>query len=265
MYYIKIFISIFIILFLTTSYSAAATQTFTIQLVYVDVDATPFQVGEGTAIADPPGIAVELVIKGIKATGNDYQLIRLPQKRMLKELELGNIDGAFIFSYTPERALLYAYPLKNNIPDSRLRVTNISYCLYRIKGTNVKWNGNHFSNINMPIGANKGWVIVDTLKKMGISVDDGGKGYKENFYKLRAKYISAYAGLEPSADAYLSSTGQWRYIEKTGPPIQSKDYFLIFSKKFFKDHPETANSIWNAVAKERKKNEKSLYKKYLNN
>ncbi|MEO4048799.1 hypothetical protein AAFN46_17105 [Pseudomonas sp. CAU 1711] len=150
-----------------------------ISLVYVDVEADPFQTGSGSEIADPPGLAVEMVVEAVRLAGYSPKLRRMPQMRMLWELEEGSIDGAFIFSYTPERGALYAYPMRNGEPDGALRVTRIRYSLYRLKGAPVGWDGQDFSGLTRPIGVNTGWVMASLLAQRGLPVDDSGRGHTE--------------------------------------------------------------------------------------
>ncbi|MGQ5524487.1 substrate-binding periplasmic protein [Chitinimonas sp. PSY-7] len=242
--------------------SAWAEPHQIVNLAFVDVDSAPFLMGRGDKVADPPGLAVELVQQAVTAAGYRLQLQRLPQLRMLKELEHGQIDGAFIFSYTGERAQLYAYPMNGSHPDSSQRVTHISYALYRLKGGSASWDGQKFDGITLPVGVNTGWVMSTTLRDKGLTVDDGGKGYPENFTKLKLGRISAYATLEPSADSYLKNAGLTDQFEKVGPPLQGKDYFLLFSKRFVTDNPEAARNIWQAVARVREKHEAALLRKY---
>ncbi|MBB5016889.1 polar amino acid transport system substrate-binding protein [Chitinivorax tropicus] len=235
-----------------------------INLVYVDVDSTPFLVGKGDMIATPPGLAVELVRDAITQAGYQVQIRRLPQLRMLKMLEEGKIDGAFIFSYTQDRAKKFAYPMKDGQPDGRYRVTHISYRLYRLKDSKVMWDGNQFSNLTLPVGVNTGWTMAAQLREKNIAVDEGGRGYPENFSKLKLKRLDAYAALELSADSYLKKMGQTELFEKVGPPLQSKDYFLLFSQQFAAAQPEAAQKIWQSVADMREKQESQLYSKYEN-
>lgn len=233
-----------------------------ISLVYVDVEASPFQNGSGPRIGDPPGLAVEMVVSAVRQAGYSPRLRRLPQMRMLRELEEGGIDGAFIFSYTPERGALYAYPMHNGEPDGALRVTRIRYSLYRLKGSEVDWDGQDFTGLTRPIGVNTGWVMAGLLAQRGLPVDDSGHGHTANFGKLRLKRIDAYAALEPAADNYLKLSGQQALFEKVGPPLQEKDYFLLFSKRFVKASPEVAWAIWRQVKKVRERDEERLYREY---
>lgn len=233
-----------------------------ISLAYVDVEAGPFQTGTGPTVGDPPGLAVEMVASAVRSAGYSLKLRRLPQMRMLRELAEGGIDGAFIFSYTPERGELYAYPMHGNEPDGAFRVTRIRYSLYRLKGAAVGWDGQAFNGLSRPIGVNTGWVMAGLLTQRGLPVDDSGHGHTENFGKLRLKRIDAYAALEPAADSFLRASRQQDLFEKVGPPLQEKDYFLLFSKRFMHDSPEIAWAIWRQVKQVRERDEDRLYRKY---
>lgn len=233
-----------------------------ISLVYVDVDSSPFQTGAGRQVADPPGLAVEVVAKAVRLAGHRPRFRRMPQMRMLRMLEEGQIDGAFIFSYTPERAALYDYPMRAGEPDSELRVTRIRYSAYRLKGATAQWDGQVFSGLSRPVGVNTGWVMASLLAQRGQQVDDSGRGYAENFGKLRLGRIDAYVTLEPAAESFLQRSGLQELFEKIGPPVQEKDYFLLFSKRFLRDSPDVAQAIWARVAQVRQVDEGRLYKKY---
>ncbi|MDK2125375.1 substrate-binding periplasmic protein [Parachitinimonas caeni] len=232
-----------------------------VRLAYVDTDSPPFLNGNGAAAATPPGLAVELVQQAVTDAGFRLELVRLPQLRMLKMLEESQVDGAFIFSYTEERARKFIYPTKTGRPDPSLRATHIIYRAYRRKDGNASWNGNTFENLQKPVGANTGWVIVSTLREKGVEVDDGASGTQGNVGKLRLGRVDIYAGLEPTVDAYLGSN-KIEDIEKTGPPLLSRDYYLIFSRNFFSESPAAAQRIWQKLAAVRERMEAQLYRQY---
>lgn len=232
-----------------------------LRLAYVDVDSAPFLLGRGAEPADPPGVAVEMVQRAVAEAGLALQLQRLPQLRMLHMLETGQIDGAFIFSYNAERAQRFVYPMLGDKPDAALRVTHIRYRLYRKAGSAASWDGSRFERLDGPVAANKGWVIAATLREMGVPVDDGAVDHPGNFAKLRLGRVAAFAALEPSADSYLQGAGI-ADVEKVGPPVIARDYFLLFSRAFAGRNPELAQRVWQKLAQVRERDEAALYRKY---
>ncbi len=258
---LRMLCSLVLLTVLSSARASAADAPMTLQLAYVDVDSAPFQLGRGPEVADPPGISVEMVQRAVSDAGLKLQLQRLPQLRMLHLLETGKIDGAFIFSYNEDRAKRFAYPMLGDKPNASLRATHIRYRLYRRVGSPVNWDGRQFEQLDGPIGANKGWVIVSTLRDMGLAVDDGAPDHPGNFAKLRLGRVAAMAALEPSADSYLQIEGITD-VEKVGPPLTSRDYFLLFSRAFVASHPELAERIWQKLALIREQSETALYRKY---
>ncbi|MDK2125374.1 substrate-binding periplasmic protein [Parachitinimonas caeni] len=241
---------------------ALAAEPQTIQLVYSDVDVAPLALGKGSEIPSQPGTTVELIQRAVAEAGYKLKLTRLPPLRMLKSLEESEVDGAFVLSYTEERGQKYIYPMLNGKPDSSLRAAHIEYRAYRRTGSTALWNGQTFENLQNPIGANTGWAIVSDLKAKSAPVDDGGADYVANFGKLKLGRIDLFAGLEPSADAYIK-LNNIKWVEKVGPPLRSADYFLLFSRGFYASNREAAHKIWQKLAVVREQSENDLYRKYL--
>jgi polar amino acid transport system substrate-binding protein len=112
---------------LTSSF--AYSEDMKLRLVYSDIESFPIQIGNGMDIADPPGIAVELIKRAAEALGLKVEFVRRPNKRVLIELQKGIADGAFCFSFTEERLQYGRYPMRNGQLDNSRRVTVISYYL----------------------------------------------------------------------------------------------------------------------------------------
>lgn len=233
-----------------------------IKLGYSDVENFPYQSGNGVAMGEPPGIAIELIRIAAQELGLEVEFVRLPAVRLFVAMQSNEIQGSFLFSYKEDRLQYGSYPMRDGKPDRSRRMTTINYSFYKLHDSPLKWNGTELSNRSMPVGINSGFSIGDDLKKLGIPIDDGTKATAQNVSKLQHGRISAYATLEDSADAYLERY-QITGVTKLSPPITSRDYYLMFSKRFIEQNTALAELIWTRIGAMRDKRTAELAGKYL--
>jgi polar amino acid transport system substrate-binding protein len=248
-----------LILLVVMLFSASA-HAQRLRLGYSDVENFPYQMGNGQAPAAPPGLAVELIREAARDIGLDAQFVRMPAVRLLVATQTGEIDGSFIFSFKEERLAQVVYPIKDGKPDRSRRITTINYSFYKKSGSPVHWDGKALAGLTEPVGVNSSFSIADDLKKMGIVVDDSGKSTAQNFGKLRLGRIGAYATLEDSADAFLARQHSADIVKLT-PPITSRDYYLVFSRKFV-DSGDYAQRLWTRIAELRDRRTPALMQNY---
>ncbi len=215
------------------------------RLAYSDVSTYPYQVGEGLQIPEPAGIAIDIIKQAAKDSGIAIEFHRLPNKRVLLELQSGVIDGAFIFSHNAQRQAFAEYPRKNGVPDPARRVARLSYFLYRQKNSPVTWNGNQFQGLQGLVGANAGYSIIGDLRKMGVTVEEA-KNTEQNFNKLQLGRLAAVATQDNIADPYLQKN-QLHDIEKLPLPLVEKDYFLIFNRSFTEKNRPQVEKLWDRI------------------
>ena len=60
----------------------------------------------------------------------------------------------------------------------------------------------------------------------------------------------------------LREQEQFRGIEKLGPSIVRKDYFLVFSNGFYASSGDTAQKLWKQIEETKKSHGAALDKKY---
>lgn len=241
--------------------SIAYCSDITLLLSYPDVDASPYQVGDNDSIADPPGIAVEIIASAIKEVNLKVKFWRLPNKRIKKYLKNGEIDGAFLLSYKNERKDLGVYPMKDGRLDSARRVATVSYSLYKRKGDGLQWDGQNISGIgNRKITANKNYSIVKDLKKLGVEVEEV-YSTKRNFVLLMKGRVAGAAVHGVTGDAIISKE-DYSEIEKIRTPLSVKDYFLMFSHQFTTKHSDIAEKIWTKIGEIRESKTKKIASKY---
>lgn len=234
-----------------------------VRLGYSDVENYPYQTGDGNAIGEPPGVALELIRAAAQELGVDVEFVRMPAVRLFVTMQSNDIDGAFIFSYKEDRLQYGGYPMRDGKPDRARRITSMNYSFYKAVSSTVVWNGSQLLNSTMPVGVNTGFSIIEDLKKMGVAIDDGTKATGQNVSKLQRGRISVYATLEDSADAYLRRYGIGDVV-KLFPPIVARDYYLMFSKRFIEQRGELAERLWTRIGALRDKRTHDIMEKYLN-
>ncbi|WP_341663186.1 transporter substrate-binding domain-containing protein [Vibrio sp.] len=217
-----------------------------LKLAYSDIESYPFQLGNGTDVATPPGLALDILNHVGKTLNLNINYIRLPGKRVLEEVASGNVDGGFIFSYNTQRAQYARYPMNEDKPDSTKRIATIGYYFYVLEGQTVSWDGEHFAESDYKIGAHLGYSIVKDLQKKQLKVHEV-KTTEQLFSMLQLRRLPVIAVQDTMAQQFLSVQGITN-IEQVNPAIKTKDYFLVLSEQFLEANPQIAQQIWNQIA-----------------
>lgn len=206
----------------------------------------PYIVGRGVDLFDPPGLSVDVLHAVGRQLDFDVRFVRLPGLRVLAELRGGNLDGALMFSHSPEREAFGAYPMRDGQPDPARRLATLSYNLYRPTGSPLDWTGERFVNLNGRIAANLNYSIVQDLREMGVIVVEV-QTTADSFRMLQAHRIDGIADHEVVADSYIASAGITG-VDKVSPPLREKHYYLMLSHQYVSARPLRAAAIWDAIA-----------------
>lgn len=239
---------IFVFLLIPINSSASGLKTIT--LAYSDVESFPFQMGNGTSVASPPGLSIDVIEQAALLLNLNIEYVRLPGKRVLNQIRAGQVDGGFIFSYNQERAKYASYPMKAQQADSSLRIATLDYSFYKLKEHPLEWDGDKLNSTgDMPVGAHGGFSVTRKLKAKQIStleMESTGK----LFEMLNKKRLAAIAIQSNIANSYIAQN-RLTNIEKVAPPISTKDYYLIFSHDFARQNPDLVQSIWTVISEVR--------------
>lgn len=225
--------------------SACSLAAGSLLLGLGDQATPPYKLGDATLPATRPGVAVELLQRAAANCDISMRIKLLPGARMLKELESGDLDAAGMLSYTAERAAYAAYPLQNGKPNEAQRLATLSYVLYARQGHRLLWDGNTLQGLTRKVGTNLGWSINLDLERLGIPAEPVSS-VEQNFMKLQAGRIDAYATHEPLGDSYLSRHDGLNLV-KLQPPLVAKPYYLIFSRSYAARNPALASCLWRQV------------------
>lgn len=205
----------------------------------------PYKRGDESLPDSRPGLVVELLQLAAANCDVRLQFKLLPGVRMLKELESSELDSAALLSYTAERAAYALYPMQNGKPVEAQRLATLSYVLYVRPDHQLQWDGHTLQGLMRKVGTNLGWSINNDLDKLGIPAEPA-KSVEQNFMKLQAGRIDAYATHELLGDSYLSIHNDMN-LTKLQPPVVSKAYYLIFSRQFAGRYPAVSKCMWQKI------------------
>jgi polar amino acid transport system substrate-binding protein len=251
---------ILVILLGSTSSLAATTKTIT--LAYSDVESFPFQMGNGTSVAEPPGLSLDVIEQAASMLNLKINYVRLPGKRVLNQIRTNQVDGGFIFSYNQERAQYAKYPMKEQKADSALRIATLDYFFYKLKDQPLKWDGAKLESTEETlVGAHTGFSIIKKLKQNKINTLEK-ESTEKLFEMLSKRRLTAVAVQSNIANSYIDENNLDN-IEKVTLPISTKDYYLIFSPKMAEDNPALVKEIWRVIGEIRDKVIANNMTKYL--
>ena len=230
------------IIFSALIISAGSNHAQNIKLCHDDADSRPWLIKDGK------GLNIVLIEAAASKVKTNLEIVALPWKRCLSAIEDKSIDGAIAASYKDERAKFAVYPTSGDKPDENRRLHVEEYSLYRVKGSNVTWDGSKFSNLTGSIGAQRGYSIIDNLKKWEAKVDEGGANPKDNMKKLLGGQVQGVALTSEEGDQLSNSPDFSGKVEKVTPPLISKPYYVIFGKEFYSKNQTVIESIWSNIA-----------------
>ncbi len=223
-----------------------------ITIGYIDVENYPIQMGDGPEVANPPGIAMDIVIQAANDLGYEVELSRYPNNRVQFNLKSGHVDGVCCFSYKIKREQNGQYPEKDGQLNRENRLFEFNYHFFARKDSDVSWDGTNLTNVTT-IGANRGYSVVSDLRDLGMTVVESDNTEK-NLELLLSGRIQAFALQKLPAEFALSKDQRFQEnIVRVDPAISFKDYYLMLSHQFVSENEELAQKIWNRVGEIRDK------------
>lgn len=241
--------------------TTAQADPVTLRLGYSDKESAFFLTGNGSAIPEKPGVAIEMVETAAASCDVAPTFARYPGGRLMALAADNTIDAVVLLSFSPERLAMGAFPMKGDAADPDFQIATLSYAFYVRADSDIAWDGKTLSGITRPIGANLGWSIVQDLKNMNLPVEPA-KDTQNNFNKLLLARIDAVAMHTTIGDAYLEDNALAGKVKLLQPPITSKPYYLVFSHAWHAAHPGTADCMWQSIARQREATLPDLLTRY---
>ncbi|MBB2483785.1 transporter substrate-binding domain-containing protein [Mitsuaria sp. WAJ17] len=215
----------------------------TLQLCAEDENSYPW------LLRDRSGLNMLMVRLLGQHLGLRFEVALLPWRRCLLSLQEGGVDGAFKASFQPERLKVGRYPMRGGQVDAERAMLEESYHLYRLKGSAVSWDGQQLSQLDGAVGAQAGFSIVAWLRQQQLPIEASAKAPDAILGMLQRRRLGAAALQTSQGDYALSRNPQFAaQIERQGPPLVSKPYYLMLSHAFVRQHPALAERIWDGVA-----------------
>jgi polar amino acid transport system substrate-binding protein len=194
------------------------------------------------------GLDETLVKQAAQQAGLTIVFQSLPRKRAFEQLKNGEIDGVINLSFKPERLEFLAYPMSGDKADTARGLHVDSNSVFVKSGDPLTWDGKEFKNLTGAIGALAGHGSADSLKKLGLKVDDGTKTIAGQLEKVGLGRIQAAVLPSDAAKLALSkNTDLAKTVVALPTPYSTKSAYLAFSKPFYRASPEIAEKFWMAV------------------
>jgi polar amino acid transport system substrate-binding protein len=228
--------------------SAQAGTAQVVRVCHGDVDLYPW------ILQGKSGLAVQLLEMVGQRIDVRFEVSAVPWKRCLSQVKAGQMDGAIMASYKPDRAEYGAFPSRpDGSPDPRRRLMLESYSLYRRSHQALGWDGSHIQGWKpgMKLAAPLGYSVVDDLKKLGIVADESLKASEDILRGVANGVFDAGMLLTNEGDAVLRHWGPRAKVERVDPPFALKPYYLMFSRQFTAQQAPLAERIWDEIAQVR--------------
>lgn len=238
----------FFLLCLTLAFPLEATL---LRVCYENSEMQPYTHGDD--VSPEPGFLPDLIEQASKESNLNLVFYRRPWGRCMLDLEQGQAEGIFPLIWTAEREQWAAFPqLATGGLDPERYLWEGSYSIFVRYGSNLRWDGERFSQLKNGVAAPFGYVAQQRLNQLGIP---------------GPQHISVEKGLALVAlkrlDGYVVDSLIGKYlIHKYGlnndlttlrVPFMSSKWYLALSKHFVRHHPDHAQELWTALEKIRHK------------
>lgn len=239
----KLVTFLFILLFLSNSYGSGGALP-EIRLCYEDVIVHPWITG------DRKGLVIQELQQVEKITKIKFKYIRLPWKRCQIDAQNGKLDGLIAASFTKERTNWGVYPTKNNGElDRSLRLHTDSFMVFITKGSPIRFKDGRFLHLgNQLIGVQLGYSVGTDLEERGYATHSSFSTAQDLIEALGASVVTVAVLQNHATIKTLNDNPKLKNnIVGLKQPFKVADQYLLFTKKFYLDHPEISNKIWKAI------------------
>jgi len=203
--------------------------------------------GQGPGFHDPdPGWLVQATRAALQQLGCPAELLRLPHRRMDKELQAGHLGFGLLFGYTPERGTLLGFPLDaQGRPDASRAIATTALRLYagpqRVPAH--AWDGERLAP-GLTVGVVQGTTQDGVAQRQGFTVVPI-RGFDNALPMLKAQRFDLLL-INPEALPAAALSGSEALVP-VGPPVQRTLYFAASSRQLAARHPQFVRGFWSAL------------------
>ncbi len=229
-----------------------STDAAEVTLAYGEYPFAPYQMGKGPQPANPPGLAIELVMQSAAALDIDVTLRRMPVKRILHLLENGLLDGAIGYSYTTDRAdfLIYPRTTTGDVDESKQLYT-LEYYLFSRPDFVPQGLGNGLAGLaQYRLGVASGTSLAQVLDSQGIRYE-AARTQEQDLAKLLSGRLDLILGPDEPTSQLIKSLGWEKQIRRFGEPLLAREYYLVFNKPFCRDNGSLCERWWHEIQRRR--------------
>ena len=260
--FIKIILSVWLgFIFLATSVHGEQNKPETMTISLVNFNLFPWYFMDNT------GIMIDALRIIEKKLDIEIKFQHFPFLRAMSMLEKGLVDGFAPLTFKEYRLQFANFPtgVTGKI-DIRKAIIFEGYSIYKLKKSNLGFNGYMFTNLTGNIGTQPGFAVIENLKNLGLEnhLDSGARGQENNLKKIIHNRIQAAALLRTSADYILKTNPVFgTQIERIPIPITYEGLYLVLSHDFITKYPKFSQKIWQTVEEVRNSKEfRELFDKF---
>lgn len=242
---------------LLISLISLSTHAAPLRFCFEDTAQVPWTTPDGS------GLNFDLLKRVEAATGEKFQFVQLPWKRCIAYVATGEMDGVIGAVNSPEREHFAVIPRD---AQGRERVSAALYTdhfrVYTRSNSSIKWDGKSFSNLKGSVAAQAGFVVVQQLRQLGVTVDDSSKSAENGLRLLLLNGVDA--AVLQGEQALLLQRNDKRFRDQTrvlSIPFMSSALHLMVARPSYQQQPQRIEAIWNAIEKERASAEYQAHEK----
>lgn len=225
----------------------AISHACTVKLGYTDRERAPYYLGNGSAIPERPGAAVDLMVAALASAGCRATLVRLPAARLRVALSDGSIDMAPV-DLVPGAVPYSVLPLTaQGDPDTRRALRTSAVVFVRsadlLPGNTAPRE--YFRKHRLAV--NQGASLADTLRDDGILVDSGSGDTFSNLDKVLLRRVDGFlfvTAIEQAMDGIVAA----RYgsaLVRLKTPLRTSYIWISASYAFYHGHKQQSEAIWD--------------------
>jgi hypothetical protein len=239
-----------LLLLLVLPWSAAAACPAGLRIAFLDTYLPPYLNGAGEQFEQPPGLLVDWTRSALKRLGCEAELLRLPQRRLLAELEAGAVQLAPGIGFNAERAQRFVFPLRaDGSPEPRLSIGEARLSLFTVRDRRgeVHWDGQRLAmprafkvgvvsrGVEEPLALAQGWAVETSLN------------HALNAEKLRRGRLPLV--LMPHLALNRAELARAPALVELQPPVMRAHFYAPAHRAFEQIEPAFVAGFWRELCR----------------
>jgi polar amino acid transport system substrate-binding protein len=220
------------------------------RIAYTDVALSPYILGEGAELSNPPGLFVTWARTALERMGCQQGVteVRLPYNRIVSSMANGDIDARVTGAYRDDVASIMAFPMVDGALNRAMAVAEAATALYVNKNApEAEWDGRvlRFTGNHPTIGAVRGHYTEKLVRTRKWDVDSAPT-WESNIKKLLLGRVGAIVG----PDSVVEALSGFEQLQRLEPPLATDLYFAPVSRQFYARHTAFATQFWLEICRE---------------